>query len=346
MTISTKNTKVLYLPNKIHTERVFSEEVFSRLNEQFDVTQLASGSESNCTSEQVAEAIPGFAALITGWGTPRLSREVFERADSLQIISHSAGSVKGMLLECAYEYVIPRGICVFSANRAIACNAAEHTIGLAIAASRKIFDRALMIRSARDGWPDRMLRPNAQYLTGSTVGIVSASQVGRKVIELLRPFDTKVLVFDPYLTENEAKTLKVKKVELMDVFSQSDIVSVHAPLLPETRSMIRRAHFRALKDGAVFINTSRGAILDEQALIAELETGRISAAIDVATEEPLPKNNPLLSLKNVIVTPHLAGSGYYGYARIGESTVQALEDFFAGRPVEGAIDFEKYDIIA
>jgi phosphoglycerate dehydrogenase-like enzyme len=338
--------KVLYLPNKIHTERVFTEEVFSRLNNHFDVTQLVNGSAKNCTSEEVAETIPGFSALITGWGTPRLSPEVFKRADSLRIISHSAGTVKRMLLECAYDYVIPRGICVFSANRAIAYNAAEHTIGLMIMTCRRIFDHALMIRNDHKEWPDRMLRPNSQYLTGSTVGLVSASEVGRKVIELLRPFDTKVLVFDPYLTEQEASALRVEKVELMDIFSQSDIVSIHAPLLPETKSMINHTHFAALKDGAVFINTSRGDVLDEQALISELNTGRISAALDVSIEEPLPKDSPLLSLKNVVITPHLAGSGFYGYEKIGEGAVRALEDFFAGRPVEGAVDFEKYDIIA
>ena len=151
--------KVLYLPNRIHTERVFTENAFSRLLTQFDVTQLASASEGDCTSDQVAEAIPGFAALITGWGTPRLTRQVFERADSLRIIAHSAGTVKRMLLECAQGYVIPRGICVFSANRAIALNAAEHTVGLMIMTSRRLFDNALMLRREPEQWPDRYDTP-------------------------------------------------------------------------------------------------------------------------------------------------------------------------------------------
>jgi len=345
MTKTSEKMKVLYLPSQLHTERVFSQGTFSRLNTNFDVTRLALGTE-NCTSEQVAEAIPGFDALITGWGTPILTPDVFERADSLLIIAHSAGTVKRMFLQCAFDYIIPRGICVFSANQAIAYNAAEHTIGFMIIASRRMCDHALMIRNDHKEWPNRMLRPNSQYLTGSTVGIVSASAVGRKVIELLKPFQTKTLVFDPYLTEQEAVELGVEKVKLMDIFYRSDIVSVHTPLLPETRGMICRDHFKALRDGAVFINTSRGAVLDEEALIAELETGRFSAALDVTTEEPLPQDSPLLSLNNVIVTPHLAGSGYYGYSRIGEGTVSALEDFFAGRPVSGAIDFNKYNIIA
>lgn len=345
MATSSQKIKVLYLPNTIHTERVFTEEAFSRLNSLFNVTRLVDGTE-NCTSDQVAEAIPGFDALVTGWGTPVLTRHVFERADSLRIISHSAGTVKRMLLECAYEYVIPRKICVYSANREIAFNAAEHTLGLMIMMSRRIVDHALMLQNTRKGWPDRMNRPNAQYLTGSTVGIVSASEVGRRVIQLLKPFNTKVLVFDPYLSEQEALELGVEKVDLLDVFVRSHIVSIHAPLLPETTGMIHRSHFSAMKDGAVFINTSRGGVLDEAALIQELETGRISAALDVTCEEPLSEHSPLLALQNVLITPHLAGSGYYGYARIGEGTVRSLEDFFKGRPVTGEIDFSRYEIIA
>lgn len=340
-----EQTKVLFLPNEIHTERVFTAEVLARLHRQFDVTRLAPGTR-NCTSEEVAEAIPGFAALVTGWGTPRLTPDVFERANALRIISHSAGTVKRMLLECAHDYVIPRGICVYSANRAIAYNVAEHTIGFMIVMSRRIVDHAAMIRRNHEAWPDRMVRPNAQYLTGATVGIVSASEVGRMVIRLLEPFDTKVLVFDPYLTDEDAAAMHVTKVELIDVFARSDLVSVHAPLLPETRSMIQASHLGAMKDGAVFINTSRGAVVDEQALVAELQTGRISAALDVTTEEPLPADHPLLALTNVIVTPHLAGSGYYGYSRIGDGAVRALEDFFAGKPVNGAVDFDRYAILA
>lgn len=132
----------------------------------------------------------------------------------------------------------------------------------------------------------------------------------------------------------------------MDVFTKSAIVSVHTPLLPQTRSLIQRDHFAALRDGAVLINTSRGAVLDEQALIAELETGRISAALDVTTRDPLPQDSPLLSLNNVIVTPHLAGSGFDGDRRIGDGVVRALEDFFAGKPVDGAVDFDRYSILA
>lgn len=345
MAASDGKKRVLYLPNSIHTERVFTPPVWQRLVSQFEVTRLAPG-ERNCTSAQVAAAITGFDALVTGWSTPLLTEEVFEQADALRIVAHSAGTVKRMFLECYPKYIVPRNICVFSANREIAYNAAEHTLGLMIMTARRMLDHALMIRRDQSQWPDRMLRPNSQYLSGSTVGIVSASQVGRRVIDLLKPFDTRILVYDPYLSAEEAAALNVTKVSLLEAFAEADIVSVHAPLLPETRGLIRKAHFAALRDGAVFINTSRGAVLDEQALIETCATGRISAALDVTTEEPLPADSPLLRMHNVIVTPHLAGSGYYGYARIGAATVQALEDYFAGRPVAGAVDVNTYDIIA
>lgn len=343
---TTAKPRVLYLPNKIHTARVFSPATFARLLERFDVTQLAGDSCLDCTSAEVAQAIPGFDALVTGWGTPALTPEVFERASDLRLIAHSAGSVKAMLGRCAVEHVMPRGICMFSANRAIAYNAAEHTLGLMIAMCRKLSEQAQALRRNPGIWPDRMVRHNAQFLTGSRVGLVSASEVGRQVIRLLKPFDVELRVFDPFLTFDEALGLGVEKVDLMTVFEQSDIVSVHAPLLPATRGLIGRAHFAAMRDGAVFINTSRGAILDESALVCELGSGRFSAALDVTIEEPLPADSPLLTLENVLVTPHLAGSGHYGYSRIGEGTVNALEDFFAGRSVTGAIDFHRYDIIA
>jgi len=110
--------------------------------------------------------------------------------------------------------------------------------------------------------------------------------------------------------------------------------------------MIGRKHFRLLRDGAVFINTSRGKIINQDALIEECKKGRFLVALDVTDPEPLPKDSPLRRLRNVIVTPHIAGNGYYGAKKIGEMTLQALEDFFAGREVKNRVDFTRYDILA
>ncbi len=235
---------------------------------------------------------------------------------------------------------------MFSANYAIAFNAAKHTLGVMIAMSRRIFEQASLLRRSPGQWPDRLVRPNTQFLSGSRMGLASASAVGRQVIRLLAPFDVTLRVFDPFLSDADVAALGVEKAGLLDIFAESDIVSVHAPLLSHTPAMIGREHFRALRDGALFVNTSRGAVLDEAALIEELRTGRFTAALDVTIEEPVASDSSLLTLENVLLTPHLAGSGHYGYTRIGDGTVRALEDFFAGRPVQGAVDFARYAFIA
>ena len=183
-------------------------------------------------------------------------------------------------------------------------------------------------------------------INGSVIGIVGASTVGREVIRLLKPFDCKILVYDPYLADEEAEKMGVEKVSLEDLFRQSDFISVHAPLTEETIHMIGRKHFRLMRDGAVLINTSRGKVLDQDVLLEECKNGRILVALDVTDPEPLPSDSPLRKLKNVLLTPHIAGHGYYGAKKIGEMVLQALEDFFAGREVKNRVDFSRYDILA
>lgn len=332
---------VLYAPVRSHTERVFRPETFERFLDLFDVK--VNELDRNWTIEELEELIPGYEALVTGWGVSPLSGGFFERADRLRIIAHSAGSVRYLFPgELWQKYVVPRKICVFSANHAVAWNVAEATIGYMITVPRRIFDHALHIRNG--GW--RELPRNGQFLLGSTVGIVSASAVGRLVIEMLEPFHCKVLLYDPFVSEWEAGRMGVQLSSLEEVFERSDIVSVHAPLLPATENLIRREHLQKLRDGATLINTARGKIIDRDALFEELKKGRFFAALDVTDPEPLPPDDPLRKLPNVIITPHISGAGFYGYFRIGEITLRALIDFFLDNPVQGQVPYDKYEIVA
>ena len=339
-----RKPKVWYLPVPSHTKRVFEEATYQRLLHQFNVTVNPTG--TNYTSEQVADGIAGFDALITGWGTPPLPVAVFEQADALKIIAHSAGSIKHMISqEVVEQYILPREICVFSANHAIAYNVAESTIGLLIMASHRFMDHALAVRN--EGlWKKPGLLSNGRFLGGSTVGIVSASKVGREVISLLAPFDVKMLVYDPYLSDWEAGRMNVEKTGLDDLFARSDHVTVHAPMIPQTENMIGQKQLKLLKDGATLVNTSRGKVIDHDALLKELQTGRIVAALDVTDPEPLPPDSPFRKLTNVIITPHISGAGYYGYHKIGSTTLETLEDFFANKPVKEAVQFEVYEALA
>jgi phosphoglycerate dehydrogenase-like enzyme len=336
--------RILYIPTKAHTERVFTKEDFEMFLRLFDVT--VNVKDRDLSSSEVAELITGMDGLVTGWGSPGLMDEVFEKADRLKIIVHSAGSVRPILAKSVVEkYVIPRGICVVSCRRAIAYNVAESTVGMMIMTLRRWFDHIQAYRE-EGVWRSREIPENGQFLMGATVGIVGVGVVGREVIRLLKPFDVKILVYDPYLSEWEAGRLGVRRVGLNELFEKSDVVSIHAPLTSETYHMIGRDHLRRMKDGAVLINTARGGIIDHDALIEECRKGRIRAFLDVTEPEPLPPNSSLRGLKNVYITPHVAGAGYYGYHMIGKTVVKSLEDFFAGRPVEDALDMNLYDITA
>jgi phosphoglycerate dehydrogenase-like enzyme len=336
--------RILYLPTPSHTRLVFLPDTFENFIRSFDVK--VNSKESNYTTEQVAQEIENYEGLVTGWGTPPLDGSVFERAKKLKIIAHSAGSVKFMLSkEVVSKYVVPRGICVFSANEAIAYNVAESTIGYMIMASRRFMEHALAVR-LKKAWREPSIPWNGQFLSGSNVGIVGASKVGRQVIRLLKPFDTRIFVYDPYLSELDAEALGVKKVGLDDVFSKCDIITIHAPSTEETFHMVGEKQFALMKDGALLINTSRGSVIDHRALLAKCREGKIRVVLDVTDPEPLPPDSPLRELENVIITPHISGAGYYGYYKIGSSTLQALLDFFAGRKVSGEVSFQNYDALA
>ncbi|MBO3803976.1 MAG: hydroxyacid dehydrogenase [Candidatus Brockarchaeota archaeon] len=336
--------RILYLPTRSHTDLVFQPETFKLLLESFEVKVNDRGEDY--TTEQVAREIEHYDGLVTGWGTPPLDGSVFERAKKLRIIAHSAGSVKYMLSkDVVRRYVVPMGICVFSANEAIAYNVAESTIGYMIMASRRFMEHALAVRHKK-AWRDPSIPWNGQFLSGSSVGVVGASKVGRHVIRLLKPFDVKIFVYDPYLPELEAEKLGVTKAGLDEVFSRCDILTIHAPSTEETFHMVGERQLALMKDGALLVNTSRGSVIDHQALLAKCREGRIRVVLDVTDPEPLPPDSPLRLLENVIITPHISGAGYYGYHKIGSSTLQALLDFFAGRKVEGEVSFQNYDVLA
>jgi phosphoglycerate dehydrogenase-like enzyme len=336
--------RVLYVPPPSHTARVFRPECYERLCRRFDVT--ASGPDERWTSERLAEEIGGYDAVATGWGSPPFTRAVLENGDRLRIVAHSAGSIKHMFpRDLVDEVIVPRGLVVFSANGAIALNVAEYAVGAMIMVPRHFVEQTTALREP-GAWRVPGLPLTGLYLRGATVGLVSASTVGREVVNLLRPFDVRVLMYDPYLSDRDAGRLDVEKVEVDDLFARADIVSLHAPSIPTTRHMVGARQLARLRDGALLINTSRGSVLDHDALLREAQTGRIRVLLDVTDPEPLPADHPLRSLPNVYLTPHTSGAGSYGYHKIGDLTLAALEAYFAEQPVIGAVDWSRYELLA
>lgn len=336
--------KVWYIQPQDHTNRVFKPEHLQRMLDEFDVT--VNSEPRNLSVDELAAGISGFDAMVTGWGVPMLNDAFFAQADRLALIAHSAGSVKAFLTQDLVDkYMIPKGIACYGSNLAIAYNVAESAVGMLLMTCR-LWPHFIQTFRATGTWRPDTIRWNGRYLLGSTVGVVSASTVGREVIRLLQPWDLDILLYDPYVSDDEAARLNVTKVSLDELFAQSDHITVHAPSIPATDNMIRAEHLQAMKDGATLVNTSRGSVIDHDALLAECRTGRIYVCLDVTTPEPLQPDSPFRELQNVYITPHISGSGFYGYFKIGENTVQALEDFFSGRKVIGQVDLSRFELLA
>jgi phosphoglycerate dehydrogenase-like enzyme len=173
------------------------------------------------------------------------------------------------------------------------------------------------------------------------VGLVSLGLIGRLVRERLRPFDLRVLAYDPYVKPDYARELDVQLLPLAEVFRRSDVVSLHTPLREETEKMITGAHFASMKPGATFINTARGAIVHETEMIEVLkQRPDLQAVLDVTYPEPPEPGSPLYTLPNVILTPHIAGSMDGECRRMGRYMVEELRRFVAGKPLRWQVTRE------
>ncbi|TDC73631.1 hydroxyacid dehydrogenase [Streptomyces hainanensis] len=303
---------------------LFPPDVLARLTELVDIDPTIT------VTDFAAPALAGRLAevefLVTGWGCPPITPDVLDALPRLRAILHTAGTVKKLLSPAVWE----RGITVSTAADANALPVAEYTLGMILLCGKDVF--ALRDAYRETGAPPRGLVVRDFGNAGPRVGIIGASRIGRRVIELLRPFDHRVLLHDPYVDEDEARALGVRAVSLEELLTSCAIVSVHAPATPETRHLLDAERLALMPDGAVLINTARGSLVDTEALVKELTTGRLRAVLDVTEPEPLPADSPLLRLPNVFVTPHVAGSLGNELRRLGLSMVDEIERLLDGSP--------------
>ena len=266
--------------------------------------------------------------LLTGWGCPSIDAWVLERAPRLRLVAHAAGTVKDHLTPAVWA----RGIRVTSAAAANAVPVAEFTVAAILFANKRVFQMQARYRAARQfhWWPAEF--PGLGNYR-KIVGIVGASYVGRKVIELLRPFDLRLALSDPFVDSAAAAALGVELMELDDLLRSADVISLHAPSLPATRHMIDARRLRLMRDGATLINTARGALVDHAALEAELRGSRINAVIDTTEPEVLPPESPLYDLPNVFLTPHIAGSMGTETQRMATTAIDEIERYLRGEPL-------------
>jgi phosphoglycerate dehydrogenase-like enzyme len=285
-----------------------------------EVANVRAPQEGELTAENLPGLVAGAVAAITGWGTPPLDEGLLAHATSLKLVAHAAGSVRHLVPFAAIE---EGRLQVTHAAVHIGEAVSEFVMAQVLAFLRHPAELAAGMRS-NEPWFDLRSRLLGRLLGDQTVGLLGAGYIGRMMMRLFRAFNARVLVYDPYLTEAQAREMDVELCDLDGLLRRSDIVSLHVPSLPETRHLIGADQLALIKDGALFINTARGAIVDEQALIAELRKGRFTAVLDVYEKEPLPHDSPLRTLPNAILAPHAAGHTHETYLRQGATSVDEV----------------------
>jgi phosphoglycerate dehydrogenase-like enzyme len=257
-------------------------------------------------------------AVLTGWGTRPPTPAMLDGAPRLRVISHTAGSVRWLP-----RYALEKGIVVTSAQAAIARTVAEYCLLSALTLLRR--------------------RSPSETLYGKTVGLVGFGHVARLFRALLAPFGCRVLACDPALSEEDAARFAVERADLPALLAASKVVSLHAPDIPATRGLIGARELALIPDGAVFLNSARGRLVDTDALTGALETGRFSAALDVTEPEPLPPDHPLRGLPNVLLTPHIAGPTDDDLPEMTRLALADLARVLGGSPPLNPISLEAYD---
>ncbi len=268
--------------------------------------------------EELVKHVADLDALIVRSAT-KVRKEMIDAAKNLKVIGRAGVGLDNIDV----EYAKSKGIKVINTPGATSISVAELTIGLLLAVMRKI---AFADREMRKGaWPKKKCKGIEMY--GKTLGIIGIGRIGREVAKRARAFGMRVIYYDVYRPDEATeKELGIEFRDLDSLVSEADVITLHVPLLPETKHMINRERIEKMKDGAIIINAARGGIVDEDALYDALKSGKLyGAALDVYENEPL-KESKLFELDNVVLTPHIGAQAKEGQTRAGIEVARKIAE--------------------
>lgn len=317
-------TLLVMAPEVLHTQ--FGPAELARLRALATVGDPLMVDDPN--SPEARASLSEVEVLLTSWGCPPLDEGVLLAAPRLRAVFHAAGSVRGHIGAPVFD----RGILVTTAAGVNAEPVALYTVAAVLWAFKKVPFLAQDARRLRD---DHSYRDRWGELSGHdrTVVIVGFSRIGRRVVSQLRMlYDGPILVVDPYADPADVIAAGAQPAALAEALPRAEVLSLHAPALPETRHMIGEAELAALPPHATLINTARGALVDTAALERACASGRLDAILDVTDPEPLPPHSPLYDLPNVLITPHIAGSQGSETRKMAQAALTELERYSAGLP--------------
>jgi phosphoglycerate dehydrogenase-like enzyme len=304
---------------------------------QAEVSQEVYGPAERSAAARLAsitDEIADAEVILASWGCPVMDGGFLDSAPQLRLVLYAAGSVRAFVTDDLWQ----RGVRVSSAYALNAVSVAEYSL-------------AAILFSLKHGW--RLMREPSGSLSqipgayGATVGLVSLGAVGRLVRKRLREHQVRVVAYDPTLGADEARRLGVRAVDLAELFRVSDVVSLHSPLLPETRGMVTGAHIESMRLGATLINTARGALVHEDELVSVLERRTdLQAVLDVTDPEPPLAGSAVTRLPNVVLTPHIAGAIGPERRRLGIGMVQELRRYVRDEPLQWELTRERVEHMA
>ena len=268
--------------------------------------------------------VDGLCCLLT----EKIDRELFDVAKNLKVVSQVAVGYDNIDVKAATE----RGIYVTNTPGVLTETTADFAWTLIMAVARRVVEADKFIRNGKWDipWSLTMFLGNDVY--GKTLGIIGLGRIGSAVARRAKAFNMRVIYYDAFRNEQREKELGVEYKEFKDLLKEADFISIHVPLTPETRHLFNEEAFKTMKRTAYLINTSRGPVVDEKALYKALTEGWIKGAgIDVHEKEPTPKDNPLLTLDNIVVTPHIASASVETRVKMATMAAENLVSVLQGK---------------
>ncbi len=310
---------------KLFMTREIPERGLNRIKEHFEVDLWPE--EAPPPKDVIIERVKDVDALVPLLTDP-IDAEVMDAAPKLRIISQYAVGYDNIDVKAATE----RGIYVTNTPGVLTETVADFTMALMMAIARRIVEADKYIRQGKwkVGWHPLYFLGTDLY--GATLGIVGLGRIGSAVARRAKGFNMKILYYDVFRREDLEKELGIKYVDLETLLKESDFVTLHVPLTPNTKDLIGEKELKLMNPTAYLVNTSRGKVIDEKALVKALKEGWIAgAALDVFYEEPTPPDNPLLELDNVVVAPHIASASLETRSRMAEIVAENLIVFKEGK---------------
>ncbi|MDB5813024.1 MAG: serA 2 [Rhodocyclales bacterium] len=325
------------ISNRTLIDNIFDRETLDRLARITDVDWA--DTDGSFTQECFEQRIGNYDACITSWDSPRLTGLAGTRAQRLRFLGHAAGTLATYVESNFFE----RDVTVVTSSEVLALSTAECTFALIMAGAWNLRGYQMGLQEGR--W-SQSRKETVMGVHEQTIGLVGMSRVARQLITYLQPFGPNILVHSQHASPDEARRLGVTLVPLDELLAKSQIVALTGTLTDRTRGMIGARELSLMRDGALLVNTARAKLIDGAALLAELQRGRLFAALDVFDKEPLVADSPLLKLPNVVCSPHIGGISSHWRKKIGRNIVDGLEAFVAGRAIDDRITVQRFQAMS